>query len=90
MIQQPYKALGRDLYCELQCACPDPKWADTEVAHLFKRKITLVGYADDHFFDVVNRHPQERQCECGRRLMYQWTRGGVYMEWLNTAERITR
>jgi len=69
---------GRDLSFTLQCSCPDKRWADkTDIAHLFKTKIRLSGYADDHFFDNVNKEPRKISCECGNSWMVQWFRDGV-------------
>ena len=79
----PFRALSRDLYCDIECQCLDPAFADSGVAHLFKRKVKLIGYADDHFFDQVNAEPRELPCKCGRRLRYQWFRDRVEAEWMD-------
>jgi hypothetical protein len=74
----PFRALGRDLYFDLQCTCPDPLFKDSDIAHLMKRRITLTGYADDYFFDVVNKEPRQGKCSgCGRPYTVQWFRDGV-------------
>jgi hypothetical protein len=73
---------GRDLYADkVECTCLDPHWKDTDVAHLFKRKISLSGYADDNFFDNVNKEPCHSACECGRKFRFQWFRSHVEFEW---------
>lgn len=82
---RPIKRLGNDLYCKVECNCPDPKWANTDVAHMFNRAIWLYGYADDNFFDRVNAEPHETKCECGRRLKYRWFRDGVVAEFADEA-----
>lgn len=84
--KRQYDQLGNDLYCKVECNCLDPKWADTDVAHMFKRAIWLYGYADDNFFDRVNAKPLETKCECGRRLKYQWFRDGVVAEFVDAAQ----
>lgn len=78
----PFRALGRDLFCDVECSCADPEWTESPVGHLFKRKIKLTGYADDYFFEKVNADAHEITCECGWRLRYQWFRDGVQIEFL--------
>jgi hypothetical protein len=75
--RQPFRASGRDLYFDLHCTCPDPRWEGTEIAHLMQTKIMLTGYADDNFFDNVNAAPRDGACRCGRRYRAQWFRDGV-------------
>ncbi len=80
----PFQALGRDLFADIQCDCPDPKWVNGPVAHLFKTKIRLTGYADDYFFDQVNARPRPIACpHCKREFSYRWTREGVLVESLS-------
>ena len=78
-MKKPFEWIGgRDLSFKLQCTCPDKSMAHREsVAHLFKTVIRLSGYADDNFFDNVNKEPRKISCECGRSWMVQWFRDGV-------------
>lgn len=79
-----YESFGRDLYAAaVECKCLDPKWKDTTVSHLFKRKIKLVGYYDDNFFDNVHKVAHSSKCDCGRGFVYQWFRDGVGFEWVD-------
>jgi len=79
-----YESFGRDLYAAaVECVCLDPKWKDTDVSHLFKRKIKLSGYYDDNYFDNVHKHPHTSQCDCGRKFTYQWFRDGVEFDWVD-------
>lgn len=79
-----YEGLGRDLYAEkVSCNCPNPDYKhDPELASLLPTKIRLSGYADDNFFDNVNKEPREGQCSCGRKFKYQWFRTHVDFEWV--------
>lgn len=72
-----YDSLGRDLYAKFKCTCLDPKWKDSEVAHLFHTTIRLCGYNDAYFFDEVNKEPKEIKCDCGKLFKVQWFRDGV-------------
>lgn len=73
---------GNDLYADkVECKCLDPKWKDSEVAHLFKTKISLSGYYDANFFDNVHKEPHEGKCQCGRKFTYQWFRDYVQFDW---------
>ena len=73
---------GRDIYSDrVECICPSKNWIGTDVEHLMKTKITLPGYADEYFFDVVNKEKREVACECGRKFVYQWFRDCVEFEW---------
>jgi hypothetical protein len=77
----PFRALGRDLFAEIQCDCPDPQWADSTVAHLFKTKLKLTGYYDAYFFAQVNAQPRTVACpNCKREFVYRWTPEGVVLE----------
>lgn len=83
-MRQQFRALSRDLFYDFECGCPDPKWADSAVADIMKTRIKISGYADDNFFDNVNREPREAACRnCGRRFQAQWFRDGVEVEWLD-------
>lgn len=84
----PFESLGRDLFCRVRCNCPDPRFADSSVAHLFTRDLKLTGYADDYFFRVVNAAPRETKCACGRVLRYQWFTDGVEAEWCDEQEGV--
>lgn len=83
MAMYQFKQLSNDLFCDVDCQCLDPRFADSSVAHLFKRKLKLTGYADDHFFNNVNAQPREASCQCGRRLRYQWFTSHVEAEWID-------
>ena len=39
--RKQFRALGRDLYFDTECSCPDPKWIGSTVAHLFKNRVRL-------------------------------------------------
>ena len=75
--RRPFKALGWDLFFDLRCSCRDPRFADSEIADLMPYTIKLSGYADDHFFDIVNAGPSYSTCRCGRKFRFQWFRDGV-------------
>lgn len=82
----PFKALGRDLFFESECSCPDPKWQDRPIMASFKSRVRLSGYADDNFFDRVNAAPRSGECRvCGRKYQYQWFRDGVEFTWVGEA-----
>src|SRR3990167_7823764 len=84
-----FSSLGRDLYVTTECECLDPRKADSAVAHLFHTPVTLTGYADDHFFDIVNADPRFGVCVgCGRRYEFQWRRDGVLFRWLEMAAAV--
>lgn len=69
---------GRDLHAQLECSCLDPKWKDTAVWHLMKTTITLSGYMDDYFFDMVNAAPRPINCpNCKRSFTQRWRRDGI-------------
>lgn len=78
-----FRSHDNDLYCEINCTCLDPQFADSSGVSLFTRNITLIGYADSYFFDVVNAQPGEWSCECGRRFRFQWFRDGVSVKWID-------
>lgn len=68
MNRKQFRALSRDLFCDLVC---------DECSH----STTLTGYADDYFFDAVNKVPSESHCAgCGKAYNVQWFRDGVEME----------
>jgi hypothetical protein len=50
--------------------------------------ITLSGYADDYFFNGVNREPRTFKCKCNKIYKYQWFRDGVECEEIKDAEVI--
>lgn len=75
-----FERFSNDLFAEFECKCPSKKWADSTIAHLMKTKIKLSGYADDYFFNVVNKEPRVVKCECGRSYKYQWFTNGVQVE----------
>lgn len=77
-MKKPFKCIGgRDLHYKIQCTCPSERWKDTDVADLFKTTILLSGYADDYFFDAVNKDPKVIKCKCGKQYSVQWFRDGV-------------
>jgi len=83
-MKKPYESHnGRDLYFRLECTCLDPTFAHSAVAYLFKRNVTLTGYADANFFDNVNAQPRKGKCQCGREYQVQWFRDGVEACWLD-------
>lgn len=84
-MRRRFEAIGRDLFYKLECSCLDPAFSDSSVAHLFKRKVRLTGYADDNFFDRANAHPNRGKCVCGRAYTYQWFRDGIDINWDDTA-----
>lgn len=72
-----YTQHRNDLHASFNCECPSAKFKDTPVAHIMKTKITLSGYDDAYFFNVVNKEPREITCACGRRYAVQWKEYGV-------------
>lgn len=81
-MKKPYTSLGNDLYCDAgKCTCTDPKWKDSEVAHLFQTRIKLTGYYDNNFFNNVHKEPHKGKCHCGRGFEFQWFRDGVVFNW---------
>ena len=70
---------GRDMYAEMQCSCSNSKYKDGPLADIMKTTIRFTGYNDDYFFDVVNKEPRERVCECGRKFQFQWKSDGVHV-----------
>ena len=66
MKRKSFRALGRDLYFDMECTCPNKLFEGTDIEHLMKHTITLVGYADDNFFDNVNATQSRGRCKCGR------------------------
>ena len=72
-----FTAHRRDLFFELQCTCPNKSFVGTNVEDLMKHTIRLSGYADDNFFDNVNKEPMHLACQCGRKFTVQWFRDGV-------------
>lgn len=79
MKKQQFKAIGHDLYFRFDCSC---QHKDDSLAKLgMKHQITLTGYADDYFFDVVNKEPRIIKCDkCGKEFEYQWFRDGIICE----------
>lgn len=73
----PIRHFGNDLFADFYCDCFDPKRKGTPLAKIIKTKISLSGYNDNYFFEVVNKDPQIRICECGRSYHIQWKRTGV-------------
>lgn len=75
-----YKSLGRDLYADIgNCDCP--AFPDTPVLANVKKTMKLSGYADDNFFDNVNREPKRVECHvCKKAWNVQWRRDGVLVE----------
>ena len=84
MARHQFRQLSNDLYCDVECQCPDPRFADSSVAYLFKRKLKLNGYNDDYFFSTVNAQPREVTCQCGRQLRYQWFPSHVEADWIDS------
>ena len=82
MKRQRFEALRRDLFFKLKCTCPY-KSDNPELTRLLTHTITLNGYADDYFFDEVNKEPREGKCKCGRRYTVQWFRDGVEAEFID-------
>jgi hypothetical protein len=70
---------GRDILFRFDCSCLHK---DEDLAkYNHKHSIKLWGYADDYFFDVVNKKPREEQCDqCGKRFQVQWFRDGIIVE----------
>lgn len=68
---------GNDLHFTINCTCPSDKWKDSNIADIMKTDILLSGYADNHFFDVVNEKPRTISCKCGKQYNVQWFRDGV-------------
>jgi hypothetical protein len=77
---------GRDLHYTIKCTCPSEKWKGTDIEHLMTTDILLSGYADDYFFDEVNKEPRTIDCKCGKRYGVQWFRDGVECNELKSAE----
>ena len=71
---------GRDMYFSFKCTCPSHLFKDSDIADIMKTTITLVGYADDFFFEVVHKEPRIYQCTCNKQYKYQWFRDGVECE----------
>jgi hypothetical protein len=69
-----------DLYAEFNCECPSEKFIGSPIEHLMKQKITLSGYNDNYFYEVVNIEPRIYKCKCGRQYKYQWFPYGVKIE----------
>jgi hypothetical protein len=83
MERKPFKQLSNDLFFRLKCTCPDPKYAESNIAHLMKREILFTGYNDANFFDAVNSEPAFGACNCGRKYSIQWFRDGVEAAWVD-------
>lgn len=82
-LKYEYCGGGRDIYADkVECSCPNPLFKGTNVEYLMKTNIRLSGYADDYFFDTVNKEPREAACDCGRKFKYQWLRSHVEFEWV--------
>jgi hypothetical protein len=79
---------GRDMYFSFKCTCPSDLFKNTDIAHLMETTITLSGYADDYFFNEVNREPRTFKCKCNKIYKYQWFRDGVECEEIKDAEVI--
>jgi hypothetical protein len=71
---------GRDLYFSFKCTCPSYLFKDSDIADIMKTTIKLSGYADDYFFDEVNKEPRLFQCTCNKQYKYQWFRDGIECE----------
>lgn len=84
--RRPFRSLERDLFFDLPCTCPNPRFEHGPIADLMTYTLMLTGYADDYFFDTVNREPREGNCRCGRRYRVQWFRDGVEAAWLDGEE----
>jgi len=77
-MRKPFKRSGgNDLHYRIECTCPSERWKDSPVAHIMKTEILLSGYADDFFFDEVNKSPRVTKCSCGKEYQYQWFRDGI-------------
>jgi hypothetical protein len=72
-----YDQHRNDLFAEIECKCPNERYKGSAVYELMKTKIKITGYADNHFFNVVNKEPRFLQCKCGRKYQYQWKPEGV-------------
>lgn len=73
----PIRALGRDLFADVECTCKK----ELVPGVMVNNKIKLTGYNDSYFFDEVNKEPRECACKCGRILHYRWTPDGVSVRW---------
>lgn len=80
MERKPFKWIGgHDLGFEVRCECPSPLFENdpSPVLRAITHTFHLSGYADDNFFDNVNKEPRHSKCRCGRPFTYQWFRDGV-------------
>lgn len=85
--REGFRALGRDLYYDLKCTCPNRLFIGTDIEHIMKQNVTLTGYADNYFFDTVNAEPRIGKCGgCQREFQYQWFRDGVEAFFLDQEE----
>ncbi len=85
-----FRALGRDLFIDLECTCPSPLFVGSDIEHLMPRILHLSGYADDNFFDNVNAEPMKGKCSgCGRPYQVQWFRDGVEVHFLEGSRTVT-
>lgn len=66
------RKFGNDLFADLTCTCPHKDYVDGPLANIIKTKITLSGYNDNYFFEVVNKEPRIISCECGKKYSVQW------------------
>ena len=71
---------GNDLHFSFNCTCPSELFKDSDIADIMKTTITLAGYADDFFFEVVHKEPRIYQCTCNKQYKYQWFRDGIECE----------
>ena len=82
MKRKKFRALGNDLYFDLECTCPNSLFIGTDIEGIMKHRIKLTGYNDANFFDNVNAEPRKGKCKCGREFVYQWFRNGVEAEFI--------
>lgn len=78
----PFRQSRNDLYADLKCECPNPRYIGTDLEPIMKHYIQLVGYSDANFFDNVNAEPRVNSCRCGRPYRVQWFRDGVEAEFI--------
>ena len=78
----PISALGRDLFADFECTCPEPRYANDEVlSKYFNTKIKLSGYNDSYFFNEVNKEPRTVSCPtCNKKYQVQWLSDGVEVQ----------
>lgn len=84
----PFRSFGNDLFADKYCTCGHKDYKGTPLEKIMKTKLSLSGYADAYFFDVVNKNPVPYICDCGMSYLIQWKHDGVSVETIGKLTKV--